>query len=401
MIRRKLSRSGMSGLPVAAGLVLVMSVVAVALAAPRKARKRTAGDSKAAAPAAEKSSKTAGKSSEPFSTGLTGAAKPLVDFINTRIREGWEDNEVQPSPVADDAEWLRRLYLDMVGHIPPGDVVETFLRDRDKAKRSKMIDQLLDDPGYVRNWTTIWTNLCIGRRTPRRVNRAGMQKFFREAFARNRPWNDIVYDLVTAEGRFDRNGAVNYLLAQMTMRDMGVQATAKTTRLFMGVQVQCTQCHNHPFNDWKQSQFWQFNSFFRQARRVNHRKFDPKSGRQVDDYSEIVFRSYKGPVYFEKRSGLMQVAYPQFFSKRVDPGPDVHRRKALAKLMLEGDEPLVAREAVNRMWAHFFGYGFTRPIDDMGPHNAASHPELLDRLTSEFVKSKYDLKQLIRWITNT
>lgn len=331
----------------------------------------------------------------------TGSSDVLIDFINQRIRQGWTDNEVEPSDVASDEEWLRRVYLDIVGHIPPIDVVEAFLEDRDPAKRSKMIDQLLDDPAYVRNWTTIWTNLTIGRQTPRRVSRTGMQQFFREAFSKNRPWNEVVFDIVTGEGHFEENGEVNYLLAQMQLNDEGVQATAKTTRLFMGMQVQCTQCHNHPFNDWKQAQFWEFNSFFRQMAKKDHRKYDPETGRMVDDYSELIRNEFTGPVYYEKRSGLMQVAYPKYFDITVDPDADVDRRKELGKLMTEGDQPLIARAIVNRMWGHYFGYGFTRPVDDMGPHNPPSHPQLLDRLTEEFVKSRYDLKQLTRWICNS
>lgn len=349
-------------------------------------------------PSAEAAGRRKSSSSKEFTTGSSDV---LIGEINEQIRLGWTDNEVEPSEVADDEEWIRRVYLDIVGHIPPLEDVEKFLDDRDPAKRTKLIDRLLDDPAYVRNWTTIWTNLSIGRLTPRRVSRTGMQQFYREAFARNRPWDEIVFDLVSAEGHFEENGAVNYLLAQMTMRDEAVQATAKTTRLFMGLQVQCTQCHNHPFNDWKQDQFWQFNSFFRQARREDHRKYDPKTGRMVDDYSEIVREDFSGPVYFEKRSGLMQVAYPQYFEARVDPGESIDRRRELAKLMTEGEQPLIARAMVNRMWGHFFGYGFTKPIDDMGPHNPPTHPELLDRLTVEFVKSGYDVRQLIRWIANT
>jgi hypothetical protein len=297
------------------------------------------------------------------------------------------------------------VYLDIVGHIPEGDVVEAFLKDDDAAKRSKMIDKLLDDDAYIRNFTTVWTNLCIGRQTPRRVSRAGMQKFFREAFARNRPWDEVVYDIISAEGHFEENGAVNFLLAQMTMRDEQVQATAKTTRLFMGIQVQCTQCHNHPFNDWQQSQFWQFNSFFRQARRVDHRKPDPETGRQVDDYSEIVFQPFNYPVFYEKRNGLMQMADPAFMGDVVTKAEaitgETNLRESLAKIAIEGENPFVAKAMVNRTWGQFFGYGFTRPVDDMGPHNAPSHPELLERLSSEFVKSNYDLKQLVRWICNS
>ncbi|WP_298867859.1 DUF1549 domain-containing protein [uncultured Gimesia sp.] len=331
----------------------------------------------------------------------TGSFDPFIDYINGQIRQGWKDNEVEPSPVATDAEWLRRVHLDLIGQIPSAETVEKFAKDRDTAKRSKVIDQLLDDPAYVQNFTNVWTNLLIGRRTPRRVSRSGMQKFLREAFAKNRPWNEVVQDLVTAEGHFEENGAVNYLLAQMQNNDEGVQVTAATTRLFLGIQVQCTQCHNHPFNDWKQNQFWEYNSFFRQMRRINHRKTDPKTGRQVDDYSEVVSTGFNGPVYYEKRSGLMQVAYPIFENIKVDPQAGIERRKEFSKLIVKGEKPLIASAIVNRMWGYFIGYGFTRPVDDMGPHNPASHPELLARMTEELVKKKYDLKQLARWICNS
>lgn len=331
---------------------------------------------------------------------LTDADAAIIDFINQEIRQTWKDNGIEPSPVADDAEWIRRVYLDVVGHIPEAEEVEKFLANKDKHKRARLIAELLDDPGYVRNWTTVWTNLCIGQQTPRRVSRAGMQKFFREAFGRNRAWNEVVFDIVSAEGHYEQNGAVNYLLAQMQDADDGVQMTAKTTRLFLGMQVQCTQCHDHPFNEWKQDQFWKFNSFFRQTAKVDHRKYDPKTGRDVDDFSEVIWRDYNGPVYFEKRNGLMQVAYPIYFGSEIDPGPVTERRTELAKLMTSGEKPQIALALVNRLWCHFFGYGFTRPIDDIGPHNSPTHPAILERLAVEFVNSGYNQKQLMKWIAN-
>jgi Protein of unknown function (DUF1553)/Protein of unknown function (DUF1549) len=329
------------------------------------------------------------------------SSDPVVAFIDQQIRQGWTDNDVVASSVAEDAEWFRRVYLDLVGHIPAWNEIDRFHRDKNPAKRSELVAKLLDSPGFVRSWTTIWTNLTIGRKPVRFVNRTSMERFFREAFAQNRPWNEIVHDLIAAEGRSDQNGAVNYLLAQMTNNDEAVQATAKTTRLFMGVQVQCTQCHNHPFNEWKQDQFWQIDSFLRQTRRINHRKFDAASGRQVDDYAELVPGNFSGPVYFEKRSGEMQVAYPIFFDSKVDPNGEINRRKELARLMTTGENPLIARAMVNRTWGHFFGYGFTTPVDDMGPHKPPSHPELLERLSQEFVKSGYDVRRLIRWICDS
>jgi len=342
------------------------------------------------------------KSGAPFTTG---SSDEIIKFINEQIQTGWTDNEVTSSPVAEDAEWVRRVHLDILGHIPEPDVVNDFLKDKDPAKRTKLIDKLLDDEGYVRHLTTVWTNLCIGRQTPRRVSRAGMTKFFREAFARNRPWNEVVHDIISAEGHFEENGAVNFLLAQMTMNDEQVQATAKTARLFLGMQVQCTQCHNHPFNEWQQDQFWQFNSFLRQTRKIDHQKPDPQTGRMVDDYSELVFQPYNYPVFYEKRNGVVMTVDPVFNDKRFRVGdfdPDeTDLRKEFAKAVTEGDKPYIALAMVNRTWGQFMGYGFTKPVDDMGPHNAASHPELLDRLGAEFVKSGYDVKQLIRWICNS
>jgi hypothetical protein len=335
---------------------------------------------------------------------VDSASVPLSEFIDQQIRQGWADNEIEASPAATDEEWVRRIYLDLLGRIPTLEESQSFLKDDSARKRSVLIESLLEHDDYVRNFTTIWSNLCIGRGAPRRVSRRGMEKFFREAFAKNRPWNEIVADLITAEGHYEENGAVNYILAQMQMPDEGVQLTAMTTRLFLGLQVQCTQCHNHPFNKWQQDQFWEYNSFFRQVNKMDHRKTDPNTGRMVDDYSEVVWQEFTGPVYFEKRSGLMQVAFPRYEGRDVDPGVGIDRRVEFSKLLTEpvGDQsPHIAQAMTNRLWAHFFGYGFTRPVDDMGPHNPPSHPELLSRLSQEFVASGYDLKQLIRLIVNS
>ncbi len=327
----------------------------------------------------------------------------VVEFTDKLITQGYVDNEIQPSDFAEDDEWIRRVYLDIVGRIPTLTETKEFLDNENVRKRPALIESLLESPDYIRNFTTIWTNNCIGRGTPRRVSRQGMEKFFREAFAKNRPWDQVVVDIVTAEGHFEENGAVNYTLAQMQLPDDAVQLTAKTTKLFLGMQVQCTQCHNHPFNNWQQSQFWEFNSFFRQVQKQDHRKFDEQTGRQVDDYSEVLTRDFSGGVFFEKRSGLMQVAFPVYNGKEVEPDA-FDRRKEFGKLLVETDgeeAPLIAQAFVNRMWGQFFGYGFTRPVDDMGPHNPASHPVVLERISDEFVKSGYDVKQLVRWIANT
>ncbi len=334
-----------------------------------------------------------------YSTGYTGSFEDLIGFINTQIRDGWTANEVMPSDPADDGEWLRRVHLDIVGHVPDLEVTEAFLADKDKAKRSKMIETLLEDPSYVRNFTTIWTNLLIGRGMPRDIDRPALEKFLRESFAKNRPWSDIVTDLLTAEGDNTKNGAANFLLSHLN--DGAVPATAMSAKLFLGQQVQCTQCHNHPFNEWKQDQFWEFNSFFKQVRSERIQKYDEKTGRMVTDHLELTPMNAEEGVFFETRNALMKVAYPRYNGVDVDPGQSTNRRKELAKLVTQGEEPQLALSIVNRMWAHFLGYGFTKPVDDMGPHNAPSHPEVIARMARELVKNNYDLKNVIRWICNS
>ena len=344
------------------------------------------------------------KKSEEATVAAAGAEVPLGEFIDQQIRQGWQDNEIEASAAASDEEWVRRIYLDLLGRIPTMEEARKFLADESPRKRSVLTEELLEHEDYVRNFTTVWSNNCIGRGAPQRVSRTGMEKFFREAFARNRPWNEIVVDIVTASGHYEENGAVNYTLAQMQNADEGVQLTAMTARLFLGLQVQCTQCHNHPFNKWQQDQFWEYNSFFRQVGKIDHRKLDPNTGRMVDDYSEVVWQEFSGPVYYEKRSGVMQVAYPRFQGLEVDPGVGVDRRVEFGKLItqpVDGAPPQIAQAMVNRTWSHFFGYGFTRPVDDMGPHNPASHPDLLERLSREFVTANYDVKELIRWIVSS
>ena len=334
----------------------------------------------------------------PFVTGLVD---PVVGMINERIRIGWRDNEVSPSPLADDEEWMRRVCLDLAGRIPTLTEAEAFLRDESETKRADLIADLLGRSEFIEHFADQWTTLLIGRQTPDRTDRGAMHKFLRDQIATEQPWNQIVHRLLTAEGRFDENGAVNFLLSKLDGNprdeDYHVEATAATTRLFLGMQVQCTQCHNHPFNDWQQDQFWQFNAFLRQIQRNN---VEDAAG--DDLYSELVYRNFDQPVYFENRRGLMQVAYPIYFGQEIDrQSPD--RRGDLAALLRDDadGEQRIAQAFVNRVWSQLFGYGFTRPVDDMGPHNPASHPELLDQLAAEFVASGYDIRRLVTWIANS
>lgn len=316
----------------------------------------------------------------------------FVAFINDQIRKGWVENQVEPSPKADDAEWIRRVFLDIVGHIPEPDQVRRFLADTSTGKREALVDELLDDEDFIRNSTTVWTNLLIGRSNPRNVNRAALQKYLREAFAENRGWDGIVRDFVAAEGSNSENGAVNFLLAHLN--NQAVPATAITSKLFLGLQVQCTQCHDHPFNDKSQEEFWAFNSCFKQIEvRREPREDDPKT---LDVH--LLQIPFGGATFYENREGLMRAALPRFEDQRIGEDENVRRREKLAELMTTGARTQVADAYVNRVWEHFFGVAFTPAVDDMGPHAAVSHPELLDGISRAFVRSGYDTRRLIRWI---
>lgn len=340
-----------------------------------------------------------------------------VALIDDAIEQVWRDYEVRPVGEVDDALWCRRVFLDVIGRIPKYEELAEFMADRSPGKRAVLVDRLLNDDRYTEeyagHWSTVWTNLLIGRSggTDRRdlTNRNGMQKYLRDSFARNKTYDRMVYELVSAEGSTkpgtsNFNGAVNFLVGKVN-EEKGTLATSSVSRIFLGQQVQCTQCHNHPFNQWKQQKFWEFNAFFRQTRAL--RRF--VDGTRDVESAELVSEDFAGEagdpenalLFYELRNGLQKVAYPVFTDGKEIPRSgyleDVNRRGELATLMLQSE--YLDKMIVNRMWSMFMGYGFTRPIDDLGPHNPASHPELLDTLGGEFRKASYDLKQLITWIT--
>lgn len=344
---------------------------------------------------------------------------PQVKFINEQISAGWLDAGLKPSDAASDHEWCRRVHLDVIGRIPTVKELEAYVEDSSPTKRAELVARLLGDEyvdEYSRTWTDVWTTVLIGRGMDNdHVNRAGMRQWLRRAFSKNMPYDRFVTELVAATGYNKAgmkgfNGATNFLSGKL--EEDGVQATAKTAQVFLGLQVQCTQCHNHPFNKGKQNQFWEFNAFFRQtkARRVYEDTRDVQAIELVDQDFAGGGDPTEAEIYYELRNGMTKMAFPVFVDgTEIDRSgyvpatmPDgteygVNRRRVLAQLIV--DSPLMPRAAVNRVWSHFFGYGFTRPVDDLGEHNAPSHPDLLDGLAERFREQSFDVKELIRWIT--
>jgi hypothetical protein len=336
-----------------------------------------------------------------------------VKWVNDRVAQLWAENNVKPSSVAPDGEFIRRAYLDIVGMVPSAEDAADFIKSRDKDKKAKLITSLVNSEEYTKYWSGIWSNLLVGRRPDRNrnVDKDALEKYLRDCFAENRPWNQMAYQLVTASGGSTKeslkagvpfNGATNFLLAHMN--DGNVPATAFTTRLFLGVQVQCTQCHDHPFNDRTQEAFWGINAFFQRMLRQEHNDYDD-TGRRRFLFTELSERPASGRddlfVRYDKRSALVAVTPPRLLDGQVvDPGDnEIKLRDELGWYIVRPDNEYFAQAIVNRMWAHFLGRGIVHPADDLGTHNPASNPDLLTRLAKNFEESNYDLKRLITWIT--
>ncbi|MBM4004482.1 MAG: DUF1549 domain-containing protein [Planctomycetes bacterium] len=341
--------------------------------------------------------------------GSGDAGGNLVSVINSFLAQSWSEHGVKPGGRATESEWCRRAFVRVLGRIPTVEELKQFESDRSSDKRAQLVDRLLSDPAYLEefagHWSLVWTNVLIGRSNRDGIaSREGLIAYLRDALRNNRPYDQMARELITATGSAtpgseDFNGAVNFILANENERRTLI--TAKTAQVFLGTHLQCVQCHNHPTNDMQQDSFWQANSFFRQIGierdagngrvRVVNRDF-PGEGR--NEPGEAL-------VYFERPNGQMKAAYPVLFDGTEVPHSgfvsEFDRRAAFAENVVQSSQ--FARVMVNRLWSHFLGQGFTKPIDDIGPHNPPSHPELIDRLAAEFKASHFDARELIRWIT--
>ena len=254
-------------------------------------------------------------------------AIPQVALINEQVRQHWEAEQDRPFAAGHRWRMVPPGVSRRAGPHPDGRRVEAIRQDEPAHDRkARLVDRLLGDDyveEYARNWTTLWTNLLIGRSggTERRtlVNREGLQQSLRRAFQRNMPYDKLVFELISATGvskpgEEGFNGFVNFLAGNL--EENGVQATAKTSQIFLGLQVQCTQCHNHPFNDWKQNQFWEMNAFFRQTRAAAAVRKGPRRGRRSSWSTRIsparTIKPGRGGAVLRTAQRLSKAAYPVF-----------------------------------------------------------------------------------------
>jgi uncharacterized protein DUF1549/uncharacterized protein DUF1553 len=318
---------------------------------------------------------------------LTGSA-----LIDQQIAKVWAEAGVVHAGPSDDAEFLRRLSLDLVSLPPSPEETLEFIKDTNPGKRAAKVDQLLARPEYAHAWAELWESLLIGYDERRRTDsKHGLYTWLRdEVFAKNLPYDKMVAALLTATGVNTENGPVNFLIR--VNGGGSIAMASRLSRLFMSTQIQCAECHDHPFDRFTQEDFYGMVAFFARTR-----------GRGVSrvggDGRFELFEVSKGEASFGAGKEKKTVA-PRFLDE-TDPPKDVSRREAFARLLIRPENRLFAKAVVNRYWARFFGRGIIDPVDDFSNRFKPSHPELLDRLSKEFVAQGHDLAWLIRTIVNS
>ncbi len=292
----------------------------------------------------------------------------LTAKIDQLVAARWRATKVQPAAPADDAQFLRRVYLDLAGRIPSVAEARAFLGDRRPDKRKRLVDTLLDSPAYVNHSARLWRALLIPDKSPDSFfSQSETETWLRKQFAANAGYDKMVWELLSRPNDPSR--------FYSSKRNEPESVGAATARLFLGVSVECAQCHDHPFASWKREQFWEFAGFFAGI----------GSG---DERREIAI------------SGGAKVVQAAFLDGTEPKWKyNVSPRQTLADWVTAPENPYFARTGANRLWAYFLGTGLVEPVDDMGPENLPSHPELLDALADQFAAHKFDIKFMIRAIT--
>ena len=328
------------------------------------------------------------------------AAAAAARTIDREVAKALAAEGLEPVGPSDDAEFLRRLSLDVLGVPPTEEEVRAFLASKDPGKRQAKVEEYLADPLFGEHLAEQWGRLLFADlRRYRFQEKESVKDWLATAFNGGRGLDWMVREVVTAAGNTLENPALAYT---MRFRDGGIPAdiAGTTSRLFLGVQIQCSQCHDHPYEKWKQGDFAGFAAFFNlvQPRPVD--PMDPRQGFLLEDpdprrLSRAVGRAGEGA---DIRGAAR--AEPRFLGAGVYRDAEgATRRGALASWIVARDNPWFARAGVNRLWSWYFGRGIVNPVDDFRSDNAPTHPELLDGLALGFAESGYDPRFLVRAFT--
>lgn len=334
-------------------------------------------------------------------SGFEWADVPEFNYVDKYIHAKLKRMKILPSELSTDAEFIRRVYLDLTGRPPSGDKVRAFLDDKtaSREKREKLIDELIGSKDFVKHWANKWADLL--QCNSENLGQKGVwlfRQWIEKCVADNMPYDKFVRTLLLAEGSCYQNPSANYL---RVLREPG-KITEDVSQTFLGVRFNCNKCHDHPFEKWTQNQYYEFGAHFAQVSikrgfigkeviRNNTGDNTPVTG------EEIVYRSYKGGEVKHPRNDMAVAAKVPFGAAKAIEG-DEDPREVFVDWLTSRENPLFAKSMANRVWSYFLGKGIIDPVDDIRASNPASNPELLDALAEEFLKSGFDTRALMRTI---
>jgi hypothetical protein len=324
--------------------------------------------------------------------GFAWKQPPQNNYIDKLIDAKLQRLKIQPSPLVDDAGFLRRVSLDLTGQLPDPNEVRAFLADpTPSTKRSHVIDKLIASSAFVDHWTLKWGDLLQANR--KYLGEKGTYEFdewIRESIAANKPYDKMVRELLSASGSSYENPAANFFRVTRDPKP----TMEKTTQVFLGVRMVCAQCHDHPFEKWTQNQYYQMAAFYS--------ALGIRPGYEVGE--EIVYNLRDDYDMKHPKDGrVMKPAFivPASYGSSGPVPTDSRRRAALAEWVTAKDNPFFAKSTVNRIWSYFFGRGIIDPVDDIRASNPPSNPALLEALTKDFIDNGFDLRRLMRTIANS
>lgn len=306
---------------------------------------------------------------------------PANNYIDEHMNAKFLKLRMNPSGLCSDDEFLRRASLDICGMLPTSAEYNAFIADKDPKKREKKVDELLGRKEFVEMWVMKWSEL-LTIRSSNRVSYKSMLLYYnwlQERIANNMPMDQLVIELLSSKGGTFANAATNYFQNETNT----LKVAENVAQVFMGMRIQCAQCHNHPFDRWTMDDYYSFAAFFSQIGRK----------RGEDPRETIIFNSRSGEVRHLVGNRVMK---PKFLGGEEPDTKGKDRREVMAKWLASKDNPYFATNLSNIVWAHFFGQGIINEVDDVRVSNPAVNPELLEALAQKFTEYNYDFKKLVR-----
>ena len=337
---------------------------------------------------------------------IPSSSVAMTARIDQLVEELWQDNDLAPVDSANDETFLRRVYLDVIGRVPTIAEYNQFFELDAQGRRSTLIDKLLNSREHALHMGGIWKRVLVpdDETAISRLGGSGkLEQWLSDAFAENQPYDELVRQLLLAEGRVNESGPLLfYAAAKMNAEELA----ARTSRTFLGMRMECAECHDHPFDHWSQEDFWSLAAYFAQISRPQGkiemvspvlRVRDADFGSVKLPETDIVIEP-KLPMTLHGSHGMTQADIDELKAAEVNGGS---RREQLAAWITHPQNSHFAQATANRIWDHLFGRGLVDPVDDMGGHNLPASPQLLNQLGRYFVLSDFDLRELMRVLLNS